>query len=658
MAGTCRDIHEASEKGEKEEVERFIMAGVDVDKKDNDGQPPIRLAAQGGHTDTVKLLLDHDANIHEKDEKGWPLIYWASGEGHTDIVKLFLDHGANIKVKNKNGSTSLHQAARKGQTDTVKLLLDGGAYIHEKTKRGETPLMAAAEHGHIDTVKLLLEHGAVIDELTGHTDTVRFLLSEGADPYITDVGGTVIAIWRDILKHDWSKQTEEKILSSYSSKENYKVYIAAALALNKQDFLMKFIKKVSEKRGKLVDSFLSKNAEDISNLLAFIRRHATTDEDEKNTLDKNIQILIGGEGKNRFYLVKTKALGDKSGPKSLLQYIVDNGPRMIKQREELLDVLVNCVENVNSEDKKEIELKIINNLKLGLPSSPGLAECIAMTGEKFPWSKEKAAIMVLLSIFVWFLSYLIYLTDVGTDLKFADDMWNSSQKNFTSLQANCTDEFYNRTDEFYQFCNRTEKEYMEECLGFHEKNALIGQKCREIGPRFEDPQKFIECYWYSLVHVYAPFVWAFLVFVHTIKTMKKENICGMIFNNRRPLMVWKLFRIPLPPCASSMKMILEGFKAFFRTRNNFQEWVLETEVEIADSEDFFNLSSGIEAAMEACPQFFFQTVYFLPNLIVNLVATYEGWKELVSHKMLSIAISFTSVAVSNYFIRWDLLTKI
>ena len=69
MAGTCRDIHEASEKGEKEEVERFIMAGVDVDKKDNDGQPPIRLAAQGGHTDTVKLLLDGGAYIHEKNKR-------------------------------------------------------------------------------------------------------------------------------------------------------------------------------------------------------------------------------------------------------------------------------------------------------------------------------------------------------------------------------------------------------------------------------------------------------------------------------------------------------------------------------------------------------------------------------------------------------------
>ena len=95
-----------------------------------------------------------------------------------------------------------------------------------------------------------------------------------------------------------------------------------------------------------------------------------------------------------------------------------------------------------------------------------------------------------------------------------------------------------------------------------------------------------------------------------------------------------------------------------RNENNFEEKILEIEAEIADSEKIVNLSSGIEAATEACPQFFFQTVYFLPNLIVNLVVTYEGWKELVSHKMLSIAFSFTSVAVSNYFIRWDLLIKI
>ena len=99
--------------------------------------------------------------------------------------------------------------------------------------------------------------------------------------------------------------------------------------------------------------------------------------------DERKKMLMGGEGENRFYLVKTEVLGDKS----LLQYIVDNGPKMMKQRGDLLDVLAEHVENVDSEDnpldQKEIELKIINNLKLGLPVSAGLEECITMMEEKF-----------------------------------------------------------------------------------------------------------------------------------------------------------------------------------------------------------------------------------------------------------------------------------
>ena len=91
-----------------------------------------------------------------------------------------------------------------------------------------------------------------------------------------------------------------------------------------------------------------------------------------------------------------------------------------------------------------------------------------------------------------------------------------------------------------------------------------------------------------------------------------------------------------------------------RTRDDFEKKVSEIEAEIAEYEDSVNLSSGIEAATEAGPQFFFQTVFFLPNLIVNLVET-RGLEELVSFKMISIALSFTSVAVSNYFIRYGLL---
>ena len=86
-----------------------------------------------------------------------------------------------------------------------------------------------------------------------------------------------------------------------------------------------------------------------------------------------------------------------------------------------------------------------------------------------------------------------------------------------------------------------------------------------------------------------------------------------------------------------------------RSEWDFKDKVPEVETKISKYEDTINLSSSIEAATEAGPQFFFQTVYFLPNLIINLVR-FQGLQELVSYKMISIAFSFTSVAVSNYFI--------
>ena len=89
-----------------------------------------------------------------------------------------------------------------------------------------------------------------------------------------------------------------------------------------------------------------------------------------------------------------------------------------------------------------------------------------------------------------------------------------------------------------------------------------------------------------------------------------------------------------------------------RSRHYFKAEIPRIEADIAKYEDSVNFSSAIEAATEAGPQFFFQTVYLLPNLIVNLATLRSrGLEEVVSYKMLSIALSFTSVAVSNYFIR-------
>ena len=112
-------------------------------------------------------------------------------------------------------------------------------------------------------------------------------------------------------------------------------------------------------------------------------------------------------------------------------------------------------------------------------------------------------------------------------------------------------------------------------------------------------------------------------------------------------------KIPFPPITRFVKFVLETKMYTVRAKPMFKEKVEKREVEISKHEDIINLSSSIEAATEASPQFFFQTVYLLPILISNIVQ-FKKWEELVSYKVLSIVFSFISVAVSNHFIRTNI----
>ena len=64
-------IHRAAGEGHLDTVKLLLDLGAKVHEKDNDGRTPIYRAKMNGHTDTVKLLLDHGAkmpslkNIHE-----------------------------------------------------------------------------------------------------------------------------------------------------------------------------------------------------------------------------------------------------------------------------------------------------------------------------------------------------------------------------------------------------------------------------------------------------------------------------------------------------------------------------------------------------------------------------------------------------------------
>ena len=147
---------------------------------------------------------------------------------------------------------------------------------------------------------------------------------------------------------------------------------------------------------------------------------------------------------------------------------------------------------------------------------------------------------------------------------------------------------------------------------------------------------FTENAFYSLIHCILPIILMFLVW---------------LLNSPRSIQ-----KIPFPPITRIVKFTLETRKFKVRAESESKEKVSNFEAKIAENEDIVNISSSIEAATEASPQFFFQTVYSLPILIVNILE-YREWEELVSFKLLSIVFSFTSVAISNHFIRYIFICK-
>ena len=86
----------------------------------------------------------------------------------------------------------------------------------------------------------------------------------------------------------------------------------------------------------LVNNLMNKDSEKISLILDFLAKHCRAE---------RIRSLLGG-GKNVFYLIPCKEFENKS----LLQYIDAQGIRMVRQKEELIDLAIK-IQRINREGK-------------------------------------------------------------------------------------------------------------------------------------------------------------------------------------------------------------------------------------------------------------------------------------------------------------------
>jgi ankyrin repeat protein len=242
-----------AQEGNKELIELFVKAGIDVNAKDTNGATALMYTAMVGKPEIVKLLIDNSANINASDVQGLTALGVASAAGNNEVVKLLLEKGADINValsplalalskkkyeiskllieKGANVNVNAYgvpipvlvSTVIDGRLDIAKLLIEKGADINAKLinpndekQDGKTALMIAVESNNIEAVKLLLEKGADIEAKDALGNTALLLAKKNNEiPKLLIEKGADVNIIMPVLKYTALKEASSQARNEY-----------------------------------------------------------------------------------------------------------------------------------------------------------------------------------------------------------------------------------------------------------------------------------------------------------------------------------------------------------------------------------------------------------------------------------------------------------
>ncbi|XP_062005926.1 protein ACCELERATED CELL DEATH 6-like isoform X2 [Rosa rugosa] len=158
--------------------------------RNNDGEeegvPPLALAAYISNFDAVRCLLDKYSNdAYRQDTNGFFPIFIASRNGNIKIVQEFLNHCPDLKeLHDKQGRNILHVAAAYGQAKLVEYILGTTKLemlLNERDNFGNTPLHIAVQNWHPRIVKILTRDKRVHQKILNNKEMTAFDIAEKSE---------------------------------------------------------------------------------------------------------------------------------------------------------------------------------------------------------------------------------------------------------------------------------------------------------------------------------------------------------------------------------------------------------------------------------------------------------------------------------------------
>ncbi|PKO58999.1 MAG: hypothetical protein CVU25_03210 [Betaproteobacteria bacterium HGW-Betaproteobacteria-19] len=100
-------------------IAELLAHGVDISRRNMDGNNALWLACYNGSHELIERLIAAGVNIDQQNGNGASALMYVSSNSKPDLVKLLLENGANPKLKNFDDFSALDLAA---SLDCLKLL--------------------------------------------------------------------------------------------------------------------------------------------------------------------------------------------------------------------------------------------------------------------------------------------------------------------------------------------------------------------------------------------------------------------------------------------------------------------------------------------------------------------------------------------------------